>query len=436
MVPSPSAPNDGQKNPADAIPFTARLNAYYRAMEAKEPSPLFIDPFAELLVGEMTTYFDEHRHYSGMGGSQIARSYYIETELLTPWCRTHPVSQVVLLGAGLDTRPYRFGPLRNGSHTVFELDFPSMISYKGHVLRDELPLCNLVRIPADLSTADLAVVLPSHGFSLSLPTFWILEGLVYYLDKGIVTQLLTTIAALSTSQSQIFVDVCVPALAELRWGPFTDHFRWGIDMAEVPPFLGTTGWDVDCRYLDDFSYGKDVGQRGIILVQGIKMDSPSGTMKYNVAATPSIAGTDDIMVLCREISNKLVLDVEDVIQSCNKDISIALEKYLKFIRTYQEIFQRIAKKQRNPIFLGHISPRLVGDPLSIERDVAKSSPEEIESFIVGFLKAILQLLYCGLNGLEGDQYQLSSFYQQNTEAIKGGGLHSLQTLLNAIQESV
>ena len=40
----------------DAIPFTARLMAHYRAQESKRKDALIIDPFAERLAGDLQFY--------------------------------------------------------------------------------------------------------------------------------------------------------------------------------------------------------------------------------------------------------------------------------------------------------------------------------------------------------------------------------------------
>jgi methyltransferase (TIGR00027 family) len=250
------------------VSFTARLMAYYRAQEYKNDSPLIIDPFAEQLAGDMTSYADKHKFIVGKGDYPLVRSYYIEKKLLTSWCNTITNSQIVLLGAGLDTRAYRFKPLQINKHTIFEIDFPTLINYKEMTLKKEKPICDLVRISADLSDAEWSSRLLKNGFSVEIPTFWVLEGLVYYMEQKKVVFLLEKIAEMSTKNSQIFVDLCVPILSELVFGPFTKHFRWGLEKKTVPAFFANAGWNVSCSYADDHDQGRDVGQRGLIFVHG------------------------------------------------------------------------------------------------------------------------------------------------------------------------
>ena len=254
------------------VPFTARLMAYYRAKECKNNSPLIVDPFAKRLAGDLTSYIDKHRHFAEMD-YPIVRSYYIEKNLLTPWCNTHTISQIVLLGAGLDTRAYRFKPLQTNTHIIFEIDFPNVIRYKKKILQGEKQLCDLVRISANISNLDWISRLIRSGFSSDVPTFWVLEGLVYYLEKDIVVSLLEKLAEISDKNSEIFVDVCVPILAELNFGPFTRYFKWGFEKKHVPTFFATTGWNVSCSFADNHDQGRDVGQKGLIFIHGIRASS-------------------------------------------------------------------------------------------------------------------------------------------------------------------
>jgi methyltransferase (TIGR00027 family) len=254
----------------DALPFTARLMAYYRFQENKSASPLIIDPFAERLAGDLTAYADKHKFVVQRGEYTLVRSYYIENTLLKPWCTNNKISQIVLLGAGLDTRAYRLENLQTNQHTIYEVDLPSVIEYKETILQDEKPLCNLLRISEDLSNPNWDSSLKENGFLTEIPTFWVLEGLAYYLEKQVVASLLQTAAKMSTKTSSLFIDICVPVLAELKFGPFTPYFKWGLEKKAVPEFFAASGWKVSCSFADDHDQGRDVGQRGLIFVSGVR----------------------------------------------------------------------------------------------------------------------------------------------------------------------
>jgi methyltransferase (TIGR00027 family) len=412
-----------------AVPFTARLNAYYRAAESKEANPLLIDPYAEQLAGDMTEYFGKHKRFTEMGGSQIARSYYIENDLLRPWCDAHEKSQVVLLGAGLDTRAYRLSFLRRGSHVVFELDLPIIIDYKERVLREDQPLCTLIRISTDLSRPEWKTKLREHGFSGETATLWILEGFVYYLDKTVVHNLIRALSEMSTNDSQLFLDVCVPALADLRWGPFTDHFKWGITMEDIPLFFTTAGWSVSCSYLDDHSHGKDVGQKGLILVRGTRNVSGFGSVLRSSTNEDQKLSDSELKRFSHDLMMRIIPEIEEVLNIYTGDSERGFSDYIDFIKRTQSDLQAIAQAQKNPILLGKISPRLLGDPLSIEREAHGWSDEEIESYIVGYLTASLQLVYCGMKGLDADQYRSIPLHGERYRSSNSKGLESLRSLL-------
>lgn len=259
------------------IPFTARLMAHYRALENKKEKPLFIDPFAERLAGQLSSYLERHLRVSEMD-YPIVRSYYIDEQLLKPWCACQSKSQIVILGAGLDTRAYRLEYLKEQEHSIFEVDFLKLIQYKEEVLEGENPYCKLVRLSIDLSRPNWKSHLIKGGFSAEVPTFWILEGLVYYIKKDLAAELIRSIAELSTPDSELFVDLMVIS----RWfqqeqlydekvsGPFARHLKWGIDMRSTPPFFKELGWDVECSYADEFDQSRDVGQRAMIFIRGKK----------------------------------------------------------------------------------------------------------------------------------------------------------------------
>jgi len=260
------------------IPFTARLMAYYRYKEQNSDDPLIIDPFAKLLVGDIEEFFKKHIRYSEMD-YPLVRSYYIDTELLTEWCNTQKESQIVLLGAGLDTRAYRFAPLKINKHIVFELDFPVIINYKKRILEKKKPFCRIKRIGIDLSDSSWSLELIKNGFSSNISTFWIIEGLAYYIDKEKVAYLLKTASEISADGSQLFIDI----MQRSRWfesseplinsstDPFSRHFQWGMDIKQVASFFKSTGWDILCSFADDHDQGRDVGQKAMIFVEGVKL---------------------------------------------------------------------------------------------------------------------------------------------------------------------
>jgi methyltransferase (TIGR00027 family) len=257
------------------VPFTARLMAYYRALETKQSKPLLIDPYAERLAGDVSSFLSHHIRYTEMD-YPIVRSHYIEENLLSKWCSTQIKSQIVILGAGLDSRAYRFKPLKSNTHNVYEVDVPSIINYKQAILANEQSLCKLIRISADLSQSNWAVKLVNGGFSEEIPTFWLLEGLVYYIERKKVEKLIRDIASYSNPKCQIFVDI----MHKSRWfslpygsntrtnDPFSKHLKWGLNIKDISPLFSNLGWDVSYSFADEYDMGRNVGQKAMVFVSG------------------------------------------------------------------------------------------------------------------------------------------------------------------------
>jgi methyltransferase (TIGR00027 family) len=183
------------------------------------------------------------------------------------------------MGAGLDTRPYRFKPFQINQHIVFEIDFPNVIDYKEKVMHEKKPLCKVIRLSADLMDLDWSSHLLKKGFSKNMPTFWIMEGLVYYLKQDTFSTLITKMTELSKGGSQIFIDVIYASTAM----PFSysqnidstktfsnNHIR-GINIKEISGYFASTGWEVSSSYVNKYDQSRNIGQKGMVFVQGKKI---------------------------------------------------------------------------------------------------------------------------------------------------------------------
>jgi methyltransferase (TIGR00027 family) len=102
--------------------------------------------------------------------------------------------QVVLLGAGMDTRALRFHD-RNRGTTIFELDIDATQRYKREVYtrkRIALPE-TLVFVPIDFNKQLLADVLAQAGYQEGQQTLFLWEGVTMYLEAEAVDGTLTFI---------------------------------------------------------------------------------------------------------------------------------------------------------------------------------------------------------------------------------------------------
>ncbi|MEV6342473.1 class I SAM-dependent methyltransferase [Actinoplanes sp. NPDC051851] len=123
--------------------------------------------------------------------------------------RERPGHQVVVLGAGLDSRAWRMPEL--GDVPVFEVDQPA--SQQDKISRaaglDGTPP---VYVPVDFGRDDLGEALEKAGHRADLPTTWIWEGVVPYLTPAQVRATVRAVAARSAGGSRLVVNYQAPSL--------------------------------------------------------------------------------------------------------------------------------------------------------------------------------------------------------------------------------
>ncbi|WSS24507.1 SAM-dependent methyltransferase [Streptomyces sp. NBC_01190] len=161
--------------------------------------------------------------------------------------------QVVLLGAGLDTRAYRLD--WPADLVVFEIDQEEVLAFKRRVLDGlgAVPTARRITIAADLRF-DWAGKLAAAGFDPTAPTAWLAEGLLLYLPHAAERALITTVDTLSAAGSALAYEVKLGTeSAAVRDSPVytAARHRIGVDLlalfdAEPRPdsaaALTTHGW--------------------------------------------------------------------------------------------------------------------------------------------------------------------------------------------------
>ncbi|EGZ16053.1 hypothetical protein PHYSODRAFT_507170 [Phytophthora sojae] len=183
--------------------------AYMRAIESARDDCVYNDPFAGLLTqrnrNELEKFLKGTAEQGVRWENLIAiRSRYVDDALEH---RGSGTKQVVILGAGLDTRAYRLLSLRE-CH-VLEIEQNSQaFDHKAEVLQDApLMARKLDCIVANLADDDWDHKLLAHGFDSSLPTFWVMEGLLPHMDRSSITTMLDTVDALSAPGSELWADI-------------------------------------------------------------------------------------------------------------------------------------------------------------------------------------------------------------------------------------
>lgn len=193
----PSCP---ESRVANSHAFTARMCAASRYEESSRADSLFDDPLSKRLAGS-----------EGLAqpmGSWIMtpRTRYADDYLREHY--GHGCRQLVLLGAGMDSRAYRMAGL--DELRVFEVDQPTIFDVKEPLVeRDKPKVAARTTVATDFTTrGQWSRDLVAAGFDEATPTVWILEGLLMYLSLEDTKELMREIGRISAPKSAAFHDAC------------------------------------------------------------------------------------------------------------------------------------------------------------------------------------------------------------------------------------
>ena len=118
-------------------------------------------------------------------------------------------TQLVLLGAGFDARPWRLADALGG-RPVFLVDHPASAATRAYATAT-LPHRADVRVDVDFAQDDLAARLCAAGFDASQPAAVVWEGVSMYLPEAAVRHTLATLGRLLASGSQLSFDLWSPS---------------------------------------------------------------------------------------------------------------------------------------------------------------------------------------------------------------------------------
>ena len=206
----------------DKASQTAQYMALFRALESSQPANkrLFIDPYAvSFLDGKLKLatrlsplsfvrrYVQNtiHKKIPGALSSGIARTRYID-DLLQQTIQ-HNIQQVIILGAGFDTRALRLTCLQ--TIPVIEIDHPNTSRKKTDTLKKTLG-----RLPdhihywqIDFNKESLHELAVRENLDFSIPTTIIWEGVTNYLDEQAINNTFAFAQRFATGSFIIFTYV-------------------------------------------------------------------------------------------------------------------------------------------------------------------------------------------------------------------------------------
>ena len=193
-----------EKTLSELLGSTAFWTASVRALESRRDDHLFNDPWADALAGEAGKAWIEQRNEVSVLPIVLRTRYF--DDFLQRVTSENDIRQVVLLGAGLDTRAYRLHWPRDTQ--FFELDRSAVLDHKNQILEQmgAKPNCQRHTVNADL-TKPWEETLAKAGFDPHTPSIWLLEGFLFYLPVERITQLIDQVTQLSALGSWLGFDV-------------------------------------------------------------------------------------------------------------------------------------------------------------------------------------------------------------------------------------
>jgi methyltransferase (TIGR00027 family) len=246
---------------------TAEHNALFRALEACLPAQrrLFEDPLAgrfltwplslvPLLarvpgIGALVPRFIDRR-WPGVRTALVARTRLIDEGIAE--AMREPIEQVVVLGAGYDSRAYRLAELRG--RVVFEVDHPDTQAAKQRALLRALgDLPRHVRFVAtDFTQRDLQARMAAAGHAEGKRSLILWEGVTNYLTGEAVDATLRWCARSAAESLLLFTYVHSDLFARpeafagsqrlfASLEKVGERFTFGIHPGELPEFLARRG---------------------------------------------------------------------------------------------------------------------------------------------------------------------------------------------------
>ena len=193
----------------------------------------------------------------------IPRTRFIDERMLA--ALREGATQVVILGAGFDTRAYRFKEALKNAR-VFEVDAPVTQALKIRRLLEAIgdPPENLTYVPVDFLHDDLGAALGRAGYRTDQKTFFNWEGVTMYLRANAARSTLQWVANNSPRGSAIVFDYTfdnvIQGIANIDMEKVPEQYRpmmlrflrltaeepwiFGLPVGRESEFLGELGFDM------------------------------------------------------------------------------------------------------------------------------------------------------------------------------------------------
>ena len=200
----------------------------------------------------------------------------------------------MLLGAGYDTRAYRFAKLNNTTK-IIELDIATTQNRKKKCLKKvqiDIPK-QVTLVSIDFNRESLKSVLENAGYESNEKTLFIWEGVSYYLESDSVDAMLEFVSHSSHNESVIAFDYAISISEEninnyygvkefaQTWRKHRSNelFRFAIDEGKIGFFLEQRGLKM-VDHLDN----KEIEKTFLLYENGSLIGQITGAFRFAMAS--------------------------------------------------------------------------------------------------------------------------------------------------------
>lgn len=246
---------------------TAKMVCYIRAFGFREVGPpiardhlaeLFLSPKMRAQVADdgLRAALLQHDDFQTANYSYLtARTRHLDRVFEDAIAKG--IEQIVLLGAGYDSRCYRFAQAL-GAVPMFEVDAPTTQAAKRRYLdlaEIDVP-AQVTFVPINFNDERLEDVLAEAGYAADKRTLFIWEGVTYYISAEAVTNTLNFIRSQSAQGSIVAFDYIYAPVARQEFNYHGaqaayeavarqgEPFVFGIAEGAIEPFLREHGFDL------------------------------------------------------------------------------------------------------------------------------------------------------------------------------------------------
>ncbi len=291
------------------ISFCAEAACIFRYLSTLDPDPKTRNPdhMAEQFVNmELAAQFpgfgldfkDAKLVWDQMGTGVIyyanARTHHIDASLTA--ALKAGFKQVIIMGAGFDSRSYRFHT-KYPEVRFFEIDLPATSADKQRRVEKLLGKEPdwVTFIPIDFNTQNLDEVLSQVGCTVDQRTFYVWEGVTYFVSRNGVENTLGFIAEHSAPKSQVIFDYMLEDVVQgidysahgarrtvdFVSGTIGEPYIFGIDPQKIETFINLRG----LAFLSDLGPA-DLTQCYLICSDGKALGKIAGFLRIVLAEVP------------------------------------------------------------------------------------------------------------------------------------------------------